>query len=457
MARILIDLLPAMGHFNSTLKLVQMLQSAGYEVIYLNQGLKAELAKYGLASCSIGFDIAPVLLKKGEAGSWMIFKNINKSVKGKIMRKMRQDFQEFKEFIKQLAPELVLLDEQNMLKAVFYEICGVSVICLQTKPDPCKFKNVPPFTTTFVPTHRLVNRIYSNWLWLIKTLQNRYRLNLLQLKTRKTDTYSITCKIASQNGIDLQSRTNLNRGFGVGIEGLPRLMLSPAAFDFPHPVNEGTWYIGPLVDIDREVEIKMPRYTILLNRISKFKNQNNGYVIYCSLGSQNRLYLKKVNRFFFRLMQVARKNPNDLFVLSVGEDYDIGQLFPVPDNLYAFRNLPQADLLKYCDIMLNHGGMNSITECIFRGVPALIYPLSSQWDQPGNAARVVYHRLGLKGNISRDSSVTITRKLNHLKRNYTTYKTNVLLMRDRFEEKNNSKKALEIIESIIKQNNCSNG
>lgn len=68
MPKILIDLLPAMGHFNSTLKLVQMLQSAGHQVTYLNQGLQAELAKYGLSSCSAVFDIGPVLLKKKEAG-----------------------------------------------------------------------------------------------------------------------------------------------------------------------------------------------------------------------------------------------------------------------------------------------------------------------------------------------------------------------------------------------------
>ena len=457
MPKILIDLLPAMGHFNSTLKLVQMLQSAGHQVTYLNQGLQAELAKYGLSSCSAVFDIGPVLLKKKEAGINMIFKNYRKPANNQKLIKTREDFNDFKKFLKQLAPDLVLLDEQNMLKAVYYEICKIPVICLQTKPDPGKFENVPPFTSSFVPSSTLTSRIYCEWLWIKKNLQNYYRLKLFQFISRGIDTYSISKQITRQQGIDLEGRTTLKRGFGIGIEGIPRLVLSPAAFDFPHPKREGTWYVGPLVEINREQNIKMPRYKVLLSTISRFKKQQAGFVIYCSLGSQNMLFSGKAKKFFKSLIEVAHHNPHDLFVLSVGGEFDIGQLFPVPDNLYAFKNLPQVDLLQKCDIMITHGGMNSMTECIFCEVPVMVYPLSVDWDQPGCAARVVYHKLGLKGNITTDSSKMISAKLNRIKSNFSFYKNNVLLMKNRFEEKNDSKEALEIIARIMKQNNYSNG
>jgi zeaxanthin glucosyltransferase len=450
MSKILIDILPALGHFNSSLKLVKMLQSAGHQVIYLNQGLKAELAKYGLSSCDTGFDIPPVLLQKGEAGLRMTFKNYFRPANPQKRIKIQEDLNEFKKFLKQLAPDLVLLDEQNMLKAIYYEICKVPVVCLQSKPDPLKSSNIPPFTSSFVPSTLLASRLYCELLWIIKTLRNHYRLKILQLNSKKTDIYSITLQIALQHDIDLKGRITLRRGYDVGVNGIPRFILSPAAFDFPHPAREGTWYIGPLIDINREQDIKIARYKVLLSRITSFKNQNSGFVVYCSLGSQNKSYLKKVERFFKRLMDVARKNPDDLFVISLGEELDVGQLFPVPDNLYAYRvrDLPQADLLRHCDIMITHGGCNSLTECIFREVPTLNYPL--YWDQPGCAARVVYHKLGLKGSISRDSSRTISRKLNYLKLNHSQYKKNVLLMKTRFKKNNNSKEALEIIEGIIK-------
>ena len=71
--------------------------------------------------------------------------------------------------------------------------------------------------------------------------------------------------------------------------------------------------------------------------------------------------------------------------------------------------------------------------------------------------RVVYHKLGLKGNIKSDSAKTISRKLNLIKSNYSLYKNNVILMKNRFKKENDSKEALEIIERIMKQNNCLNG
>ncbi len=79
----------------------------------------------------------------------------------------------------------------------------------------------------------------------------------------------------------------------------------------------------------------------------------------------------------------------------------------------------------------------------------LVYPLSRKWDQPGNSARVVYHGLGLRGRIESDSAKTISKKINQLIENYQYYKDNVLRMKQKFEEKNNSTEVVNIIESII--------
>lgn len=152
------------------------------------------------------------------------------------------------------------------------------------------------------------------------------------------------------------------------------------------------------------------------------------------------------------MIEVAIMNPTDFFVLSAGEGYDISNFYPVPDNLFVFEFVPQVDLLQYCDIMITHGGMNTITECVFCEVPMLIYPLSPFWDQPGNSARAVFHGLGLRGKIDKDSAKTISKKLNQIKSNYDFYKKNVKTMMRKFEEKNNSAEAIEIIGKIINKN-----
>ncbi|MFZ6012995.1 MAG: glycosyltransferase, partial [Bacteroidota bacterium] len=56
----------------------------------------------------------------------------------------------------------------------------------------------------------------------------------------------------------------------------------------------------------------------------------------------------------------------------------------------------------------------SIKEAIYAEVPMLVYPVDFNTDQPGNAARVTYHKLGLHGDLARDSQYAIEEKLTAL-------------------------------------------
>jgi zeaxanthin glucosyltransferase len=99
--------------------------------------------------------------------------------------------------------------------------------------------------------------------------------------------------------------------------------------------------------------------------------------------------------------------------------------------------------------MINHGGLNSITECVFNEIPVIAYPPSHQADHSCNSAKVVYHGLGLRGKIRRDSPRTILKKINQIKDNLEGYKNNIRQMKEKFERKNQSTEVVTIIESII--------
>jgi zeaxanthin glucosyltransferase len=59
--------------------------------------------------------------------------------------------------------------------------------------------------------------------------------------------------------------------------------------------------------------------------------------------------------------------------------------------------IPQLTLLRHAAVMVHHGGLNSIMECVQREVPMVILPCAR--DQPGNAVRAAHHHLALTADV----------------------------------------------------------
>jgi len=452
MPKVLIDIMPAKGHFHATLKIATKLKEAGYDVVYGSHNyLKNEIEKFG-------FKFFPLpLLSVVKVTFRVRFSRLNRIatffywfISQEKLVKTMGDIQDFQEAIEEIKPDMVLQDEQEVLKSLFYDLDKTKIVAFQTKPDTRKIKGIPPFTSFYLPRENMFNTLYCSLLWNIQLLRYKSSYSLNRILTFGQDNFSVLKQLGKKFKYNLKEKADIERSFGVGVKNIPRLVISPAAFDFPHPEKENVFRIGPLIDIKREGKINQPRYVNLLNRLELTENDKD-FVVYCSLGTITAKFENKVKRFFKKISKVAGLNPDCLFILSTGKDFDISELFPAPANLYIFEYVPQVELLQYCDLMITHGGMNSITECVYNKLPMLVYPLSPRWDQPGNSARTVYHGLGLRGRINGDSVTSISQKLNKIKSNYKFYKNNVAAIKDKFEENNNSDQILEIVKSILNQ------
>jgi MGT family glycosyltransferase len=65
---------------------------------------------------------------------------------------------------------------------------------------------------------------------------------------------------------------------------------------------------------------------------------------------------------------------NHPVVLSVGKRTDIAALGTVPRNFIVQGFVPQLELLQRTSLFVTHGGMNSVSEALYFGVPLVVIP-----------------------------------------------------------------------------------
>jgi UDP:flavonoid glycosyltransferase YjiC (YdhE family) len=146
-------------------------------------------------------------------------------------------------------------------------------------------------------------------------------------------------------------------------------------------------------------------------------------IVYCSFGTIEVKNKKVILEFLERLVTITHCENFILIISLKAQPEDIAKL-AVSDKVFIFSSVPQLELLRYTDVFITHGGINSIKEAIYAEVPMLMYPVHSEYDPRGNAARVVYHGLGLRGNAIADSSEDILKKIKELVAN-PSYKRNI--------------------------------
>ena len=94
-------------------------------------------------------------------------------------------------------------------------------------------------------------------------------------------------------------------------------------------------------------------------------------------------------------------------IISTGQT-DPAALGPLPANVLTRRFVPQPQVLARAALFITHGGMNSVNEALYAGVPMLVVPQGA--DQPLVASRVVALGAGLSTRTE-DVSVQAVRAL----------------------------------------------
>ncbi len=111
-----------------------------------------------------------------------------------------------------------------------------------------------------------------------------------------------------------------------------------------------------------------------------------GALIYFSLGSLGSADVGLMRRLIACLAQTPHR-----YIVSKGP---LHHEIELPPNMWGAQFLPQTSVLPLADLVITHGGNNTVTECLHFGKPMIVLPLF--WDQHDNAQRIAELGLGVR-------------------------------------------------------------
>ena len=162
------------------------------------------------------------------------------------------------------------------------------------------------------------------------------------------------------------------------ISKLAVITQTPKEFDFPIPhLPPQFHYAGPFHDNEGREPVSFP-----------WEKLTGKPLIYASMGT----LVNGLNNVYGTILEAVSEFPEMQVVLSVGRNFNPGDLRPIPSNTIVVRIAPQIALLKRAALCITHAGLNTALEALAQGVPMVAVPTG--YDQPGVAARIAYHGLG---------------------------------------------------------------
>ncbi len=90
-------------------------------------------------------------------------------------------------------------------------------------------------------------------------------------------------------------------------------------------------------------------------------------------------------KLYKKCLEALQNSPHQILV-SVGNRVNVKDLGRVPSNIQVRNFVPQLKILQKVDASISHGGMNSVNESLYFGVPLVMIPLLNE--QVINSSRV---------------------------------------------------------------------
>lgn len=126
-------------------------------------------------------------------------------------------------------------------------------------------------------------------------------------------------------------------------------------------VDDRFAFVGPSIDPNSRQKTDFP-----------FEQLNRKPLIYISLGT-----IHTADRDFYQQCFEAFGASPGQVIVSAGSA-DLSALGQIPANFIARSSVPQLEILRRADLFITHGGMNSVQESLYFGVPMVVLPQQTE-------------------------------------------------------------------------------
>ncbi|BGE84452.1 MULTISPECIES: nucleotide disphospho-sugar-binding domain-containing protein [Methylosinus] len=325
-------------------------------------------------------------------------------------------------------PDLVLLSGGRYAEwpALMVHSLGVPAAFLGSTLVPRRGSGLPPISSGLIPRPD-----GSIWQALrIRAAWTRREITLALLEGRHA---VLTRRLAAKYGV-VGYRRDADFPMEIAVT-LPQIIPFPKCFDFPGYDAPDQYFIEPSISLERND-----------GGFVSSDIADDRPLAYCALGTYKWRPKRDYLRFFRAVLGAAAASPHRRFVIALGGHVRPEELGEAPANARLVDYAPQLQMLQHADVMIGHAGANSVKECIFFGVPSVLFPLGA--DHPGIAARARYHGLAVCGDFGTVTSASMKSLIDDATTSLFI-KAQLRIMRARFAEAERSGAGVALIESLL--------
>jgi len=163
-------------------------------------------------------------------------------------------------------------------------------------------------------------------------------------------------------------------------------------------------------------------------------------LIYFSLGTMASMDIDLMRR----LLNILAKSRHR-FIVSKGP---AGDELELPANCWGENDLPQSRVLPLVDLVITHGGNNTVTETFVHGKPFIVFPFFA--DQHDNATRITEKKFGLTFNPYLVEDHVLNGAIERLL-NDDEMRFRLKMVAERIEKEKSKFKCCEVIEETVRK------